>query len=259
MLKNPVFQRLVLFALLSSLLALLFDLNFITYTTLFFGFPALYLVSKQKKQRLKTILFSLLFAPPLTLMIDYLISKDLGWQVISSLFTTRLLGHIVLEQFAWSFFFVLYLVNFYEYFLDKKTIKKTKIITPIMKIFASLVWLVMLIFVYLASNYAHLLSLPYAYLAIGSVIGLLPAVIFLHYYPHLQKRFFKTISFFFFLTFVNELTSLKLGHWIFPGTNFVGTLSLLGHKVPIEEIFFYFFVSSPMIFTYYEFLDDDRR
>ena len=56
-----------------------------------------------------------------------------------------------------------------------------------------------------------------------------------------------------------ELTALKLGWWDFPSRDFVGWVSILGTRFPLEEFVFWLCLFAMAILTYYEFFDDDQK
>ncbi len=258
MLKIIDLAILTTFSLFISLVSLSLKFNFLTYTLLLFGIPAIYLMFRNQNQVKKVTIFSVIISLPFTLILDYLVSKDKGWHIVSSVFSTRLFDIVVFEQFAWGFIFTLYATLFYEHFLDKK-VKKNPIITRRMRSFAVVLFAFLGLFIYAVINYSQLIFLPYAYIVTGTTIGIIPLISFLLHYPKLRKRFLEGVLYFSFITFINEVVSLKLNHWIFPGDNFIGKTILFGFTVPYEEVIFYIILFTPILFTYYEFLDDDRK
>lgn len=126
-----------------------------------------------------------------------------------------------------------------------------------------LVWPLIIIVI---AFFAILISRPeflvvkYAYLYIGLIIFLLPAVSFLSFFPRLLSKYIKTASYFFSLNILVELTGLNLGQWQFPNNGyFIGWVELFGYRFPFEEFFFYIILAAIGILAYYEFFDDDRK
>ena len=74
-----------------------------------------------------------------------------------------------------------------------------------------------------------------------------------------DSRFIKVTAYFLVLALLVEYVGLRLDHWNFPGLHYIWKINYLGHHIPIEELLFYFILSTPGILSYYEFLDDDRR
>lgn len=241
-----------------SVATLWLKLNFITSTLLLFGIPSVFLALKNKPKIKKVALFSLLISIPFTFVVDYLVSKDNGWHIMSSLFSYRIFDIIVLEQFVWGFTFTFYATAFYEHFLDKK-VKKDPIITKRMRRFSLILFAGLGAFIYTVNNYSQFIVLPYAYAVIGLMIGIIPLISFLLHYPKLIKRFFSAVLYFSLITSINEFIGLALGHWVFPGNNFIGKINFFNFIIPYEEVIFYMILFTPTLFTYYEFLDDDSK
>ena len=118
MLKQSTLITIILLPIIASFLVIIFHLNFLVSSILYFAPPALYLLSKQQKQISKIIIFSSLISLPLTFILDYLITKDLGWYIVKSIFPIRLFHQVALEQFVWGFLYTVLVISFYEYFLD---------------------------------------------------------------------------------------------------------------------------------------------
>jgi hypothetical protein len=249
---------LILLTFAVSAISLFFKLNFINSTLLMFGVPAVYLSFRNQRSIKKVSIFSFLISIPFTFVVDYMITKDNGWHIVSSLFSYRIFSIIALEQFVWGFAFTFYAISFYEYFLDKK-VKKDPLITHKMRLFSLALFTLLGIFIYLAANYAEFILLPYAYTIMATMLGIIPLVSFLLHHPKLTKRFLKATLYFTLVTTINEFIGLSLNHWIFPGNNFIGKINLFNFVIPYEEIIFYMILLTPMLFTYYEFLDDDSK
>lgn len=245
--------------LISSFLTIFLHLNFLASTVLYFAPPALYLLLKQKRQLKKILIFSSLISLPFTFILDYLITKDLGWYIVKSIFPVRLFHQVAIEQFFWGFLYTVLVVSFYEFFLDKKDKKRVIPLSPDMKIFSRFIYAFLIVFIGIAAIFPDILYLKYAYLILGLFLGVIPFILFLSKFPIFIKRFTTVIFFFGYFTMLNEYVSLKLGHWTFPGTHFIGTLSFFGYTIPYEEAIFYFVLTAPILLAYYEFLDDDRK
>jgi len=56
-----------------------------------------------------------------------------------------------------------------------------------------------------------------------------------------------------------KVTALQLGWWDFPGSNFIGWVSIFNIRFPLEELIFWLFLFAMAILTYYEFFDDDEK
>ncbi len=267
--KNKKIDLLILIfiPILTAFVLLFYRENFLISTILFFGTPSLYLAVRHKKALKKTFIFSLLFSVPLTFIFDYLIAKDKGWHIVSSILPFRIFGIVAFEQFIWAFLWVFYIVIFYEYFLDKQEKRsifsflftKSETITRPMEYFALVLFTLLLFFTFFAFFCPTYLKIDYAYLVLGTIFGIIPLSIFLFKFPNFSVRFLKATFYFFFLALIIEYVGLKLNHWIFPGSNFIGVENFFGFMIPYEEIMIYFVLSTPIVLSYYEFFDDDRR
>jgi hypothetical protein len=89
---------------------------------------------------------------------------------------------------------------------------------------------------------------------LGITLGFFPLAAFLFRAPRFLGAFLKTAVYFFFFDFIHELTSLELGHWTFPGENFIGWISVFGYRFPFEEMIFWMMMSPLSILSYYVFL-----
>ena len=78
-------------------------------------------------------------------------------------------------------------------------------------------------------------------------------------HPKMNVKFFKTAAYFFYLTFIYEVTALQLGWWDFPSTNFIGWVSIFNVRFPLEELIFWLFLFAMAILTYYEYFADDEK
>lgn len=261
---------LILIPLLTASGLLLCRANFLVSTVFLFGIPSFYLFLKNKKVFKKVFLFSLICSIPVVLLFDYLIVKDNGWYIINTIFSFRLFNLVVIEQFLWGFCWFFYVVSFYEYFLNNQKhrsllsflpfFKKTDVlITKRMEYLAMFAFAGLLFFIFLVFFRPNFLTLNYAYLALSIVLVVIPLVIFLFKFPNFLTRFLWVAVYFSFLSIIIEYVGLKLNHWAFPGTHFLGMINFFGFRVPYEETIMYFVLFAPSALAYYEFFDDDRK
>ncbi|MBI2106172.1 hypothetical protein HYT56_05060 [Candidatus Woesearchaeota archaeon] len=248
---------LLLLPLLSTIISLAINANFLTSTLLFFGLPSLWLSYRTQHMIKKTALFSLIFSVPSTIIIDYIAVLDGAWFVPATIFSFRLSGTIPIEDFIFGFLLVYSIIIFYEHFLDKG---KHELLDRKMKYFIFPIILVLMIFFIFLITQPELLKIRYAYLILGIIFILFPSITFLNYFPRLLSKYVKTSSYFFVLIFLYELTGLQLNQWEFPGQNFIGWIEIFEYKFPFEEFFFFFFVLITIgVLSYYEFFDDDKK
>ncbi len=146
---------------------------------------------------------------------------------------------------------------FYEYFLDKHVTKK--LMHPNMKYLIVSVVVIFLAFVVSLLRAPNRLHIPYFYLTVGLTTILIPTLIEFLKYPKFISKFFMATAYFFYLTFIYEVTALKLNLWSFPGTEFIGWVSVFGVHFPAEELVFWVILSTMAILSYYEFFDDGEK
>jgi len=246
--------------LFSFVIALVFRTNFLLSILLFFGLPSLYLSIRNPRTITKTSIFSFLLSIPATFIFDYLLVRDNAWYIVSTIFPFRLFQVVVLEQFIFSFLWILFIITIYESFFDRKIpFQKKRLISKSMLIFGltAVIAVFMLIGVIFINPQITIISYSYAFL--GTVFFIIPLLLFLWYFPHLFRRFMAITIYFFLFSLLVEFAGLNLNYWIFPGSHYLWTIRYFGVRIPIEEVLFYFVVSTPGILAYYEYLDDDRK
>ena len=251
---------LIALPILSFILSLIFRTNLLISSFLFFGLPSVYLSLRNHRPILKTLIFSFLLSVPLTFILDYLLVKDKAWYIVGTVFPYRLFGVVAIEQFFFGFFWIYFLISLYEFMFDRHTTPpRDHLISKRLILFSLLAFAVAFTMVLLIKQNAAVVVIPYAYLVLGVFLGIIPISVFLIYYPRLFFRFLKVTLYFFILAILMEYVGLTLHQWVFPGTHYVFKVNLLGFSIPIEEIFYYFILSTPGILTYYEFLSDDQK
>ena len=246
----------IFFPIIATLLSLSLKTNLFVSTLLFFGLPAVYLSYRKPELIKKTSIFSLLGGIPMILIIDFFAIADNSWGTPTTIFPFRFFDLIALEDFIWGILFVYAVIIFYEYFLDKG---KDKIIEKNMKYVVLIFFTLTAITLFIFFKNPILLKVPYAYLWIGIILVFIPIVIFLLYFPKLLLKFLKTSFYFIYLSLLFELVAVYLNQWIFPGTNFIGWVNVMGIRFPFEELVFWIILGAAWILTYYEFFDDDRK
>jgi hypothetical protein len=258
---------LILLPLVTVSALLLWQVNFLISTIFFFGLPIIYLLIRNKSLFKKAFVFSLTCSVPATILFDYLVVRDGGWYIIKTVFSFRLFDVIALEQFVWGFLWLFYSILFYECFLNKPPrkslisffVKADVLIAKRLEYFLMIVFAALLLFIFLIYFAPEVLALQFAYLILGTVLMIIPLTIFLFKFPNFVTRFFWAMLYFFFFSALIEYVGLSLGHWVFPGENFLGVIDFFGFRMPYEEILIYFLCFTPAALAYYEFLADDRR
>lgn len=254
-LKQVDIALLILFPILSVIISLSLKSNFLISTLLFFGLPALWLSYRTPKMIARSALFSVIVGIPLGIVADVVAVLDKSWFVPNTLFP-RLFGLVPIEDLIWVVLLTYTIIIFYEHFLDKG---KHNLIDKRMKYLVFPVILLLILTVVALVIDPSILQIKFAYLWIGIILIVIPTVTFLSSFPKLISKYVKVGVYFLLLSLVFELTALQLGHWTFPGYNFIGWVELGGLKFPFEEFFFWMILTSTAILSYYEFFDDDRK
>lgn len=152
------------------------------------------------------------------------------------------------------------MVYLYESFFDRKiSFKRDYVLPKLLLMFALGTFTIVSLMLLLIFMNSPLIVIPYAYAFLGISIGVIPLVIFLYHFPHLINRFSKVTVYFLLIALLVEYVGLTLNQWIFPGDNYLWKINYLGFQIPIEELLFYFVLSTPGVLVYYEFFDDDRK
>lgn len=242
---------LILFPLIAVILSLGLKLNFIISTLIFFGLPSVYLSFRTKKVILRTLTFTLLFGLSASIVLNYMASLDNSWEV-PTIFPFRLLDKVSIEEIVWSLLIVYFIVIFYEHFFDKGKHK----VEYSMRYLAYILISILVVFLLSLFTNPDLLKINYFYLKAGLIAALLPLAAFLFEFHKFVSKFIKTGLYFFYLGLLNELTALQLGYWSFPGSNFIGWVTILGHRFPFEELLFFLMIFAIAVLAYFEFFDD---
>ena len=230
-------------------------INYFESLILIFALPCLYLTIKNRKKARKVAIFSFLISIPFGIIWELLNYGDNSWVVPSSIFSFRFFGFSPLENYVWMFLTTYTILIFYEYFLDDKFQSKISGKIKVMTyIFYSMS--IILIIIFLVDR--EFLSFQYSYLWLGIIIFIIPIIMFLVKYPSFISNFFKVSVFFFYIHIIFELIGLKLNHWTYTGTNFIGWVSLFSLSFPIEEFLFVIVLGGFAACAYYEFFTNDK-
>ena len=247
---------LLILPLAGSLLSFATKTNAFWGTLIFLGAPAAYLSLRERDHIKKAALFSLLVTP-IIILVDYIADITQTWLIPNSILNYRLFGFVTLEVILWFILNIYLAVMFYEHFLDKHITDKAW--RPRLKYLLIIVSIIFLFFIIFLFGSYKLIYVPYWYLASGAVFILLPILLQAINFPRVFYKIIKVAVYFFYLTFIFEVTALKLGWWIFPGKEYVGWVSVSGVKFPLEEFVFWFILFALAVLSIYEYYDDDER
>lgn len=246
----------VIWPLIVSALTISFDLSFLISTLCFFVIPSVLLSLLLPRLIKKVLLFSLAVSIPFTIVFDYLANYNKQWLVLDNSLPL-IFGYVPTEDLIWGALFVYLVIMFYEFFSESHPV--FKIWNKRMVILALSLWAIFLVFLVLLVINTELLKIPYFYFFGGLVCMVIPSLIEFIRKPKLLKKFFFTIIYFFYFTFVLELTALALNMWTFPSEHYIGWVGIFGYMLPMEEFFILFIFSSMMVLVFYESFDDDEQ
>jgi len=246
---------LVVFPLVAVLLSLLLPINLFFGLILFHGLPALWLSYQCPKKVPKVFFFTILFTLPFALIVEGIAEMNNAWWLATA-FDWRALHIVPVEAILWSILAFYHITIFYEYFVDGKRIGQTN---KRIKVFSTLLFACLALFLIVFFLNPLSLQIPYAYLWLGIVVGFLPALCFLIFHKKLLRKFALAAAYFFYVNFTLEMTALSQGRWGFGGTHFIGWVNISGLGFPLEEFIFYFIVATFAILAYYEYFVDDTR
>ncbi len=254
---NKEIFLLLVYPIIATLLSFILQASFFLSVILFLALPSIYLSFKGKRYVLKLLVFSLLASIPLIIILDFVGQASGAWMFPPSIIPYKLLGIVSLETILWAFFNVYYVVIFYEYFLDKHVTKK--IWHPHMKYLIIFILILIIPFALFILYLPHFLQVPYFYLLFGLLIFIFPIIWQLLYHPNVLSKIFKTGAYFFYLSFIYELAAIKLGWWFFPGSEYIGWITIFSITFPLEELVFWIILFGMAVAAGFEFLDNERR
>ena len=255
---TEVMWILILWPIAASILSFIFQANMLFSTLLFFGVPSIYLSIRNHRSVKKALLFSAALGLTLSIVTDYVMTKTGSWNFPNSVFPRLFGGYVTVEQTIWILFFLYFVVIFYETFLEKDS--NREVASPNLKYLFLITSAIFSVFIFFYLWRPEFLSIDYFYLKSGIVLTVIPLALVLLKFPRLYKKFAIAAAYFFFFSFIYELTGLSLGHWEFTGARqYLGMMEILGLRFPLEEFFFWISSGAMGILAYYEFFDDDKK
>ncbi len=240
------------FPLAILVLVFFFDIR-ITYLQsliLIFGVPSLYLSFRAKEKIKKVGLFSLFVSVPVAIIVELIAFWDHAWVVPQSFFSFRLFGFSPIENYIWQFLTVYTILIFYEHFCNKQFQSD---ISKRIKVMNLALYGLAFVAIILFTTKSPLLHIPYPYLWFCIPFFIIPIVLFLGKYPSFFGSFLKVQLFFLYIHTVFETIGVKLGHWMYPSTYYLGWMILFGQRFPIEEFIFVMLLGAFVACSYYEY------
>lgn len=230
--------------------------GFVAATLLLFGVPGGYLAWRRPKLTAKTTLMSLVLGIPFGIMIDYLAHKDGAWFVPDS--AIRILNGLVpVENVVWVVVWTFFIITFWETFLDRDRRKNT--VSWNLKYLVGLVCGTGSVFLGFYIWAREVLQVPYFYMTMGVVMVVIPMMLVYLARPKLRKKAVVLGLYFGVFSLAVEFVSLTLGHWVFPGDNYVYVINFFEHRLPVEEIVFWCGLGAPGLIAWYEGFADDLK
>jgi hypothetical protein len=239
---------------IAFLLSLTLGVNYLASGFLFLGLPSIYLTLRKPQIFRKLFTVAATFTVSGTAILSYLAHKDGSWYN-PSMFGIRVLNAYPIDDFLWGFMFFYYAIAFYECFYEKdKTLVLPKKFSRSWKIaFGSAT-----VFSLLAYAFPQYLEFPYFYiiLILVAIVGLPWTLLSLH--QSLIPKIVKAGAFFLPVAVCYEYVANLNGNWFFPGTHFIGYVTLGSVRFPLEE-FLWVLLVGPAILCYYELMACDEK
>lgn len=201
---------------------------------------------------------SIIFGGLYGFLFAYLAERNLawGWPIESFIPGTGLLfGVVNPAALLWVFLWVVYIVLFYEYFLERDN-RDTLSVRAWYALGPGVFALAVVVSAELWSP--GLIEWQYAY-AVLAFLAFVPCVLLLYLRPHIWPKLLIPALFFVPLHMSHEIVGLVLGQWHFPGSYFA-IIPVVGQAfVPIEEFIIWILLGSVLVVSYYELYIDDEQ
>ena len=244
----------LLLPILAAIISFIFHVNAFWSVLLFFVVPSIYLSFRSPKQIKRILTFSAFASVPVIIMVDYIAHVSRQWLIPHSVLHFRMFGLVTIEVIIWALFNFYFVIIFYKHFLDRAYFKK--LLPSRMLNMLILIVSLMIAFIVTYIFAPEKLNIPYFYLWFGLIIILIPIVIEFSQYPKVISKFFITACYFFYVSFLYEVTALKLDWWLFPNSTFIGQVNIFGVNFPFEEMFFWLILFSMACLTAFERFDE---
>jgi len=239
------------YVLLAGLAVFIFKPTYLISIILVLVPPAITNFIWLRKSKTKIFIFAFATAFIIAPAIELTARLANVWDVQSII--ARPFGLIPIENMIFAFLNFLWVLSFYEYFVDKDSSKK---ISPKFKILLAIyIFCTAVIYTIFFIN-KDLVTLNY--FAISIPLLIIPAILIFGKNPKLIKKVVKPTIFFAFVFFYYEIISLIIGSWWWPG-EYIFTTSFFGKIFPLDDIIIWYFLSTPVLIGGYEFFTDNFR
>lgn len=240
-----------------SIFLLAVQVNYLVWVLLFYAVPILYLAFRKPCVIKPAIMPALVFGFLFGLSFEYLNEIGGTWIfplqhlfLAPNLFFDLIPGEVMLWYFLWAFF----VVEYYEYFIDRPT--SCTFSYRRIGIALALGFFALAIIVFFEYWLGKSIVLPFAYLITG-LAALIPLVFLFIRRKKLFPKLALTIPFLTLFFLIMEYVALAGNYWQFTG-EYIFAIPYFGYLLPIEELIFWIILSPAVIAGYHElFLDDE--
>lgn len=243
-----------LYYLIVSALVLRIGLDYAITAILFWGIPSIYFSLKRANVIRINLAYSLLFSITLVPVLDYIAHISGSWYEATGITGIRLLSVFPADALIWGFLYSYFIISFYEYYLDRH---KTKFRVS-KKIRTLVLILLMLALAFSAALLAGVTIplIPYFYAILIVLLFALPIAAIATSHRQLTPKIVAQGVWFALLSLIYELTALASGQWLFPGSYYIGWVTVLDLSFPIEEVL-WILLAVPAYICIYEYFADD--
>ena len=236
-------------------IGILIEANYLFMVFLYYGIPAVYLSVRQPKHIQKSLLYAIMFALPVTLIIDYIGHVSNAW-FEPSVIGLRLLNAFPIDAFLWAITFSYYVSIFYEYFFENNL--SGRLFSRNTKYFLYVIAVALSVFsiIYFANR--AWLVFPHFYFIFIIAFFLLPSIIVLGRHPRLLPKVILQALYFIPYQLIYEVSALHFSNWSFPGSHYIGWVRLFSYQFPFEELL-WILLAVPAFICIYEYFVDDLQ
>jgi len=240
---------LILVAIISFIIVSILESNLLITTLIFFALPTIYLSFKNQASIKPALIFALLASLTFGLLIDYLGYINQVWYTPETIFGVRLFGGIPIENpllpFLWIY---LILISYAHCTKDKlQAFSIRKLIIIISLVFATFIAVFLI-------NQSLLGQIHYFYLLVVGMFIIPPITIITIQSPGYLPKCLPAVLYIGIVSILDEIAAVKLNHWNFPSTDFIGWVDILDARFPIEELLSFVLIGPFAVLSYYELL-----
>lgn len=244
--KRGIFA-VILYTAILAVAVVLFKLNYLTSTLLFFIPPSVYVTIRRPSMFQPLLMFSVLLGLPFVLGIDSMGLLNHAWWE-TSILTHRIFGLVPYETALWAILYTYFITSLYEYFLLGED-RKIHFLPRFWR-FEAVVLALLCIFVFVVNTDRGLLAIPHFYAVFISVFYGIPTIVGLVRYPRDFARLWLVCLPFSAVLLMGELASLATSQWGFSGHEYLGMVSIAGQHFPVEEMLWILFGVPAFLYVY---------